>query len=70
MKRTVTLFMYAIFIVAILAGCGAQGNNSDSAKNGNEFDISREIHVISREEGSGTRGAFVELFGIQQKDSS
>ncbi|MCM8900041.1 substrate-binding domain-containing protein [Caldicoprobacter algeriensis] len=70
MKKTVTLFMYAIFIVAILAGCGAQGNNSDSAKNGNEFDISREIHVISREEGSGTRGAFVELFGIQQKDSS
>lgn len=26
-----------------------------------------EINVISREDGSGTRGAFVELFGIQQK---
>ena len=27
------------------------------------------ISVISREEGSGTRGAFVELFGIEQKDA-
>ena len=26
--------------------------------------------VLSREEGSGTRGAFVELFGIERKDSS
>lgn len=28
-----------------------------------------EISVISREEGSGTRGAFIELFGVQQKDA-
>jgi len=26
------------------------------------------ISVISREDGSGTRGAFIELFGIEQKD--
>lgn len=25
------------------------------------------IHVISREDGSGTRGAFIELFGIEEK---
>ncbi len=31
---------------------------------------SGEITVISREEGSGTRGAFVELFGVQQKNES
>ncbi len=29
-----------------------------------------EITVISREEGSGTRGAFIELLGVEQKDSS
>ena len=29
-----------------------------------------EISVISREEGSGTRGAFIELFGIEEKDAS
>lgn len=28
---------------------------------------SREISVISREDGSGTRGAFVELFGIEEE---
>lgn len=27
-----------------------------------------EINVISREDGSGTRGAFIELFGIEQKN--
>ncbi len=30
---------------------------------------SDDITVISREEGSGTRGAFIELFGVQQKDA-
>lgn len=29
-----------------------------------------EINVISREEGSGTRGAFIELFGVEQKDAN
>ena len=27
------------------------------------------ISVLSREDGSGTRGAFIELFGIEQKDA-
>ena len=27
------------------------------------------INVISREDGSGTRGAFIELFGIEQKNA-
>lgn len=33
-----------------------------------DFDPSKDISVISREEGSGTRGAFIELFGIEQKN--
>ena len=32
-----------------------------------EFDTSKLIDVISREDGSGTRGAFVELTGVEQK---
>ena len=28
------------------------------------------INVISREDGSGTRGAFIELFGVEEKDES
>ena len=31
--------------------------------------VAEEINVISREDGSGTRGAFIELFGIEQKDA-
>lgn len=34
-----------------------------------EFDTGKEITVISREEGSGTRGAFIELFGVEQKNA-
>lgn len=33
-----------------------------------DFDTSKDISVISREEGSGTRGAFIELFRIEQKN--
>ena len=33
------------------------------------FALADEINVISREDGSGTRGAFVELFGIERKNA-
>jgi phosphate transport system substrate-binding protein len=35
-----------------------------------DFDTSNDITVVSREEGSGTRGAFIELFGVEEKDAS
>ena len=35
-----------------------------------EFDAAREINVLTREDGSGTGGAFVELFGVEQKDET
>lgn len=35
-----------------------------------KWNSKKSINVLSREEGSGTRGAFVELFGIERKDSS
>lgn len=35
-----------------------------------DFDTSEFISVYSREDGSGTRGAFIELFGVEQKDES
>lgn len=42
----------------LLVGCS--GNNSDSKSESNDA----SINVTSREDGSGTRGAFIELFGI------
>lgn len=47
-------------ILSTLTGCG---NNKD--KSVAEMDIS----VITREDGSGTRGAFVELTGVEEKNS-
>ena len=46
-----------------LAGC-------DNSKASGGFDTSKTITVMSREDGSGTRGAFVELFGVEQKDEN
>lgn len=39
------------------------------AENTADFDASEYINVLSREDGSGTRGAFIELFGIEEKDA-
>ncbi|MDD5795128.1 MAG: substrate-binding domain-containing protein [Clostridiales bacterium] len=48
-----------------LAGCGSSsGSGSGSSNNG--FDKQNEITVVSREDGSGTRGAFIELFGVEE----
>ncbi len=49
----------AILSAGILVGCG----QSD------EFNPKRQISVISREQGSGTRDAFVELTGILVKEN-
>ena len=35
-----------------------------------DFDNSEYINVVSREDGSGTRGAFIELFGVEEKNDA
>ena len=35
-----------------------------------KFNSKKTISVLSREDGSGTRGAFIELFGIEKKDAN
>lgn len=56
MKKLLILSLTAIMIVTLFAGCGAKANGA--------------ITVVSREEGSGTRGAFIELVGVEQKDAN
>lgn len=34
-----------------------------------DFDVEQDITVISREDGSGTRGAFIELTGVEEKNA-
>ena len=42
--------------------------DGDSTAAGGDF--SGQISVISREDGSGTRGAFIELFGVEEKNDA
>lgn len=53
-KKTIAMVMAAM----MLAGTAATAMAAEG-----------EITICSREEGSGTRGAFIELFGVEEKDA-
>lgn len=83
-KKAITLFMAMTLSAAMLAGCGS--SSADTAASTEtaadaadisadstaaaDFDSDEDISVYSREDGSGTRGAFIELFGVEEKDAS
>lgn len=46
-----------------------QGKNKDAGKTEEKTSLSGAILVISREEGSGTRGAFTEITKVAEKDT-
>ncbi len=83
MKKIVSIVLAMSLILAMFAGCAAGSEDeygsdssasagastSGSTEPGSDFDTSKEIAVVSREEGSGTRGAFIELFGVEVKNS-
>lgn len=53
------------------AAADAADTTSEAAPAENaDFDHTSAIAVYSREDGSGTRGAFIELFGVEEKDES
>lgn len=65
-KKILAIAMTALMVVGV-AACGSSSSNSttDSSSTDTTADgMTGQISVISREEGSGTRGAFVELMGI------
>ena len=64
MKKTIVAMMIMAMTAASVAGCGSSSNDTVAAGS-----MSGAITVLSREDGSGTRGAFIELFGIEQKDA-
>ncbi len=53
-KKIFSLVLVAVMALLSLTSCGKGGG---------------QISVVSREEGSGTRGAFIELFGVEEKDA-
>lgn len=60
MKKTLGLFLIVLMIAGLAGGCA-------KSKDGGSFDATKNITVVSREDGSGTRGAFIELFGVEVK---
>ena len=60
-RRVLAMLACGVLTAGLLTGCG--GSSSDTAGADDA-----EITVVSREDGSGTRGAFVELFGVQDED--
>lgn len=61
MKKILALGLCAMMAVTTFVSCG--GSSSDGTQTG-------DITVVSREEGSGTRGAFVELMGVMDENEN
>ncbi len=79
MRKLSMILLASVMTLGLFAGCannGATGATSTTAPAAAATTApaaaatSGEIVVISREEGSGTRGAFIELFDVEQKDAS
>lgn len=60
MKKWKMLMLLAFVGVGVVLTACSKSNSSES----------KQISVVSREEGSGTRGAFIDLFGLEEKNSS
>lgn len=60
-------FALAVACLALALGCLVGCSSGESSQEGSNQSAG-EISVYSREDGSGTRGAFVELFGLEEKD--
>ena len=76
-RKLMAVALVAAMAATMAVGCGgsssdksAEGStDNSSADSGSDFDTSNDITIVSREDGSGTRGAFIELFGIEEKQS-
>ena len=71
LKKGISVLLVAAMASMALMGCGSSATTDDSKDSSAETGtgVSGLISVVSREEGSGTRGAFIELFGIEEKDA-
>ena len=70
MKRKSAIAAVTAAALALsLAACGSADSAASSAAPAGDFDTDQDITVISREDGSGTRGAFIELTGVEEKNA-
>lgn len=72
MKRWISAAL-CLALAAALVGCAgqpAEAGGATQAPGTDGFDAASAITVVSREDGSGTRSAFVELTGVLAEDES
>lgn len=68
-KKVMCMLLAGVLAAGMLAGCGSKEEAQPGDAAG-DFNTTASVSVYSREDGSGTRGAFVELFGVMEKDES
>ncbi|MGN0437575.1 MAG: substrate-binding domain-containing protein [Lachnospiraceae bacterium] len=69
MKKTGSIVIASMMLVGLMTGCGSNTATSNSGSSDTTGGVSGTISVVSREDGSGTRGAFVELTKVEEKDA-
>ena len=67
-KQALSVVVLSAVAMTGLAGCGS--TDKANGQQEEQKPASSAISVISREDGSGTRGAFIELFGVEQKNEA
>ena len=74
LKKSAAIILSIACVAGSLIGCGGSSNSGSSASSNSSAasgqSALKKITVVSREDGSGTRGAFIELFGIEEKEAS
>ncbi|MCD8020303.1 MAG: substrate-binding domain-containing protein [Clostridiales bacterium] len=68
MKKLLATTLAVALAATTLAGCGGSSSSETSDSTGSSDSSGATITVLSREDGSGTRGAFIELFGIEEEN--
>lgn len=68
MKKFAAAVMMVSMVAVTAVGCGSNsGTDAKQSDAGSDWDETSDVTIVSREDGSGTRGAFIELFGIEEK---
>lgn len=65
-KKLVATALSLVMIGSVITGCGTDSESGESGEASTSGNAA--ITVVSREDGSGTRGAFTELLGIAEDD--
>ena len=70
-RKALTIVATAILTLGMMSALGCSSPETQSGNSSaSEAQTSNQISVYSREDGSGTRGAFIELFGLEEKDAA